>query len=722
MKSKLALLLIILIAIFVFPAWTVLDEGMWMLDKINKLPLDQMKKQGLELTPEQIYNPNGTSLKDAIILLGGGTASFISPTGLILTNHHVAYGAIVNLSSTDEDRLKNGFLANSNADELRAEGMTAQVLISMKEITSEVLTGIKDDMSPQDRQNAINAKLREIEKREKGEADVTCRAIDVFYGVQYYLFTFEIIKDIRLVYCPPNSIGNYGGEIDNWTWPRHTGDFSIMRAYVSPEGKFEKYSKENVPYKPKHFLPISSKGFEDGSFMMIIGYPGRTFRYRTSYDIELAKNESLPFTAELFKTRIDITNHLTKNDRAKELKYANKIRGVENSYKNYLGVLEGMRKTNLLQLKRNEEEEFLRFTMTNPELNMKYGTILVEMKRLIDELSQYNKKRIIMNNLQMGSELLRVAQRFMSFASNPTKDSTGKLIPRTEADFAPLKTLLANTFKNLEVGIDKEVITQLLIKAADLPANQRFGVVDKIVGSKTSEKRNKAIMEFVDDLFSESDLISQTKAEKLLKEDDEDILDDEFVEFAQALDKDDAVIKSKYATYEAEMSAMRIKLMEAWIEWKGDALYPDANRTIRFTYGTVKPFKPRDAVNYDYVTSLGGVIEKETGEEPFNVPAKLKELWEKKDFGNYVDKHLNDVPVAFLANLDITGGNSGSAIINGRGELAGCAFDGNWEAVVGDYNFQEPLNRTISVDARYILFILDKFSNAKNLLNEMVIK
>jgi hypothetical protein len=217
-------------------------------------------------------------------------------------------------------------------------------------------------------------------------------------------------------------------------------------------------------------------------------------------------------------------------------------------------------------------------------------------------------------------------------------------------------------------------------------------------------------------------LISQTKAEKHLKEDDNDILDDEFIEFAQALGNDDAVIKSKYATYEAGMSAMRTKLMEAWIEWKGDALYPDANRTIRFTYGTVKPFKPRDAVNYDYVTSLGGVIEKETGEEPFNVPAKLKELWEKKDFGNYVDNHLNDVPVAFLANLDITGGNSGSAIINGRGELAGCAFDGNWEAVVGDYYFQEPLNRAISVDARYILFILDKFSNAQNLLNEMVIK
>jgi hypothetical protein len=722
MKTKVFLISLVLVALFIFPAWSVLDEGMWMLDKINKLPLDQMKKHGLELTPEQIYNPNGPSLKDAIILLGGGTASFVSPTGLILTNHHVAYGAIVNLSSTNEDRLKNGFLAKNHEEELQAEGMSAQVLVSMKEITAEVLGGIKDDMLPQDRQKAINAKLREIEKREKGDTDFTCNASDILYGMKYYLYTFQTLKDIRLVYCPPNAIGNFGGEIDNWMWPRQTGDFSIMRAYVAPDGKSAKYAKENVPYKPKHFLPISSKGFEEGSFMMIMGYPGRTFRYRTSYDIELAYNETLPLTVDLFKTRIDITNNFTKNDRAKELKYANKIRGVENSYKNYLGVLAGMKKSNLLQLKRNEEEEFLRFTMSNPELNMKYGTILVEMKRLIDELSQYNKKRMIITNLQMSCEMLRVAQRFMNFASNPSKDSTGKPIARTESDYAPIQTLLANTYKNLEVDIDREVLTQILMKAADLPANQRIEAVDKIFGSKTGEKREKAIREFVNDLYSDSQLMKPEKAEKLLKEDDSDILDDEFVAFAKELDKEDAVIKGKYAKYDAEMSLMRTKLMEGLIAWKGDDLYPDANRSIRFTYGTVKPYKPRDAVSYDYVTSLSGVIEKQSAEEPFNVPEKLKVLWEKKDFGNYVDKHLNDVPVAFLANLDITGGNSGSAIINGKGELAGCAFDGNFEAVVGDYYFQEPLNRTISVDARYVLFILDKFSNAKNILNEMVIK
>ncbi len=722
MKIKNYLPIILLICLIIFPNAVKSDEGMWMLDKIDKLSLDRMKKYGLELSTSQIYNPDAPSLKDAIVLLGGGTASFVSSKGLILTNHHVAYGAIVSVSSVMEDRLKDGFSAKSYEEEIPIENMTAQVLLNMKEITSEVLNGLTDDMSSQERQKVINTKLREIEKREKGSTDYECRATDVFNGVKYYLFTFEVMRDVRLVYAPPNSIGNYGGEIDNWMWPRHTGDFSFMRAYVSPEGKSAKFAKENVPYVPKHFLPISTKGFEEGSYMMIMGFPGRTFRYRTSYDIEIAYNEVLPMTVDLFKTRIDIMQNLTKNDRVKELKYANRLRGIENSYKNSLGVIEGMRKINLLMKKRSEEENFLIYISTQPNLQMKYSTVLLEMKRLLDELSQYNKKRIILTNFQMSSDILRLAQRFMTYAKNPPRDSTGKLIARVEADYAAVKPMIASTYKNVDLSIDKELLKAILIKAADLPMNQQIEAVSKIVGNKTGQKRIQAIQCFVDELYSDSDLLSQEKAEKFLTKSDKKILDDEFVEFALALDKDDAVVKEKFARYEADMTFMRTQLMEAWIAWKGDTLYPDANRTMRFSYGTVKPLKPRDAVSYDYGTTLSGVIEKETGDEPFEVPTKLKQLWEKKDFGVYTDKRSGDIPVAFLANLDITGGNSGSPVINGKGELVGCAFDGNWESVVGDYFFQEPLNRTISVDSRYILFILDKYSDSQNILNEMLIK
>lgn len=721
MKSKIYLLSLIFALFVGTSANAVLDEGMWLLDAINKLPLNEMKKNGLELTPEQIYNPNGTSLKDAVVSLGGGSASFVSPNGLILTNHHVAYGAIVSLSSVMEDRLKNGFLANKYDEEIQIDNMTAQVLVSMRDITDEVLTTVNDDMSAAERQKAINTKLREIEKREKGNTDFECRATDIYTGVRYYLFTFDVIKDIRLVYAPPNSIGNYGGEIDNWIWPRHTGDFAFLRAYVSPEGKTVKFSKDNVPFKPKHFFPISTKGFDDGAYQMIMGFPGRTFRHRTAADVKVAYEEALPTTVDLFSARIDIINKWSKKDRAIELKYANRVRGLENTYKNSIGVLAGMKRIKLIQMKEAEEVEFLKFINSNPELKNKYGNTLAEIDKLINDLLQYNKKRMMLINLQ-STDLYRLAQRLMSFTAVPAKDSLGKIIPRTNSDRAPIKTFFDLVYKNYVPEVDKELLKALLLKSAGLPSEQSIEVVQKIVKGKTGEKRESAIRKFVDCLYDDTDLRTKEKAEKLLNEDDDDIRDDEFVEFAIALDKDDAVVKDRYAKYETQVGLLRTKLMEAVMQWKGDVLYPDANRTLRFTYGTVKPLQPRDAVNLDYVTTLGGVMEKETGFEPFEVPAKLRQLWENKDFGIYTDKKSGDVPVAFISNLDITGGNSGSPILNGKGELTGCAFDGNWEGVVGDYHFEDAMNRTISVDSRYILFILDKFSDAQNLLNEMQIK
>lgn len=624
MKSKIYLLSLIFALFVSTTSNAVLDEGMWMLDAINKLPLNEMKKTGLELTPEQIYNPNGTSLKDAVVSLGGGTGSFVSPNGLILTNHHVAYGAIVSVSSVMEDRLKNGFLANKYEEEIQIDNMTAQVLVSMKDITDEVLAEIQDDISAADRQKAINAKLREIEKREKGITDFECRATDVYAGVKYYLFTFEIIKDIRLVYAPTNSIGNYGGEIDNWIWPRHTGDFSFLRAYVSPEGKTVKFSKDNVPYKPKHFFPISTQGFDDGSYQMIMGFPGRTFRYRTAADVKVAFEEALPTTVDLFKTRIEIINKWGKKDRAIELKYANRVRGLENTYKNSLGVLDGMKRIKLIQMKEAEEADFLNFINSNPELKSKYGSVLSEIDKLISDLLQYNKKRMMLMNLQ-STDLYRLAQRLMSFTAVPAKDSLGKIISRTDADRAPMKTFFDAVYKNYVPEVDKELFTALLMKAAGLPQEQSLEVVQKIVKGKTGEKREIAIQKFVDDLYCDTDLRTKEKAEKLLKEDDGDIRDDEFVEFAIALDKDDAVVKDRYAKYETQIGLLRTKLMEAYMKWKGENLYPDANRTLRFTYGTVKTLRPRDAVNLDFVTTLGGVMEKETGSEPFEVPAKLRQ-------------------------------------------------------------------------------------------------
>jgi hypothetical protein len=721
MKAKITKFILLTVLFLVFAALSFPDEGMWTMNQLGKLPWEKMQKNGLQLTPEQIYSTNSTSLKDAIILLGGGTSSFISADGLILTNHHVAYGAIQSVSSVEEDRLKDGFLAKTKGEELSIPAYSAQIVVSQKDVTDEVMSAVSDTMAPESRSKAIQMKSREIEKREKGTTEYECRVSEFYNGVKFYLFTLEVFRDIRLVYAPPTAIGNYGGEVDNWYWPRHTGDFSLMRVYIAPDGKHSKYAKENVPYQPKVFLPISNQGFREGDFAMIMGFPGRTFRYRTSPEIQLAHDETLPLSMELFKLRMDIVEGAGKNDRTTEIKYASQWRGWANVYKNYQGTLEGMKRSNIMKLRKDEERIFQEFLQSKPDLQKKYGTILSDINSMYENLKSFNQKQIALSQLMGSSGILQLANRFRNFANSFSKDSTGELKPPASS-VEELKNAIPLIFKNLSLHVDKELLTAMLLKASELPAGQQIEAVQKIIGTKTGEKRDNAIKEFIDDLYDDSKLVTPEGCLKLIGKDSDDILDDEFIKFSVSLDKDNSQLTATVSAFNANISKLRSKLLEATMAWKGSDIYPDANRTLRLTYGEIKSYDPRDAVHYDYETTLGGMMEKETGENPFIVPPKLRQLWENKDFGKYSDPRINDVPVAFIANLDITGGNSGSPVINGKGELIGLAFDGNWEAVVGDYVFQEHLNRTINVDARYILFILDKYSDAKNILDELVIK
>jgi hypothetical protein len=662
MRKKLMLSLLCALMLLLSSAGRTMDEGMWLLDTIGKLPVSDMKSHGLELTPEQIYSANGPSLKDAIVLLGGGTSSFVSPEGLMVTNHHVAYGSIQSLSSVKTDYLKDGFWAKTRDEELRTN-LTAQIVTEIKDVTSEVLSAVNDTMSAGQRAAAIRERSREIERTAKGNSDLTCRVSEMYSGVSYYLFTFQALTDVRLVYAPPSAIGNYGGEVDNWIWPRHTGDFSIMRAYVGPDGKPAKYAKENVPFKPKVFLPISAAGYKEGSFAMIMGFPGRTFRYREASSVELARDETLPLTVELYKTRMDIINAASENDRSVAIKYASKVRGIANTYKNYLGTLEGMRRANLLDIKRKDEEQFTAYINASPELTKKYGTLLDDMAKANADLKTFNQKYIFLNNLTAGVDILRLANRFRTYAQGS----------QSEAQKVALREVISTTFKNFDLNVEKQLLTALILKGADLPASQQVAALTDIYGDRTGTRRQQKVKDFVDDLYDDSDLSTPEGCEKLLEKGGEKIVKDDYLKFAAKI-------------------------------------------------GQVRPYKRRDAVEYDYSTTLTGVMEKETGKDPFIVPPKLKELWQKKDFGQYADPKTGDIPVAFIADLDITGGNSGSPVINGKGELIGCAFDGNWEAVVGDYYFQPALNRTIAVDTRYMLFILDKYSNAQNILKEMVIR
>ncbi|HEV8539023.1 MAG TPA: S46 family peptidase [Bacteroidota bacterium] len=722
MKQRLFRIFLLLGTLVVLPATIFSDEGMWMLNQLDKLPWSKMKQHGLELTPEQIYNPNGPSIKDAIILLGGGTSSFVSADGLILTNHHVAFAAIQSVSSVEEDYLKNGFYAKTKEEELSVPSYTAQIVASIKDVTSEILSAVSDTMSPESRLRAIQAKSREVEKAAKGSTDFECRVAEMYSGVKYILSTYEVLRDVRLVYAPPTSIGNYGGEVDNWYWPRHTGDFSLMRVYAAPDGKPAKYSKQNVPYKPKVFLPLSIAGHDEGSFAMIMGFPGRTFRYRTSTEIELAKEETLPLTMDIFKTRMDIIEAAGKNDRSTEIKYSSRWRGLANTYKNYQGTLEGMQHANIMKQRQDQERLFGEFLHSKPELEQQYGSVMKNIADVYQDLKTFNRKQVVLGQLLSGVDILQVATRFNAFANSFAKDSTSGEMKPPEAGVNELKEYLTASFKNMAIAVDKEVMTALILKAADLPPGQRIARIDKIVGMRVGEGLQKTVREFVEELYKHSKLTTLDDCTEMISKSAEDIKDDDFARFAVEISNENLGLQQKITSFNARIGRARGKLLEAWMAWKGSDLYPDANRTLRLTYGEIRSYNPRDGVHYNFETTLGGVMEKETGVDPFIVQPKLRELWEKKDFGRYVDQKAGDVPVAFLADLDITGGNSGSPVINGKGEIIGLAFDGNWEAVVGDYLYQEPLNRSINVDTRYILFVLDKFSNAQNLLNEMMVR
>jgi hypothetical protein len=715
MYNNVKVVLVSLFLFLLFFAGRTMDEGMWLLDTVNKLPLEPMKGHGLALTPEQIYSESSASVSNAIILLGGGTASFISAEGLILTNHHVAFGGIQSLSSVQDDYLKSGFVAKIRAEELSTT-YTAQVMIGMKDVTPEVRAALNDTMTAEQRAKAVRTVSGEIQKKAKGTTDRVCRVSEMFSGVKYYLFTYEPIDDIRLVYAPPSAIGNYGAEVDNWIWPRHTGDFSIMRAYVGKDGAAAKYSRENVPYAPKTFLPFSTHGVEDGSFAMIMGYPGRTSRYMEASGVQLARDITLPTTIRLNKIRMDIIQAAGKRDRAVEIQYAGKYRGIANVYKKYLGTLEGMRRSDLIPRKHKEEEEFSVFVKATPARKAAYGSLLADLEHPTADLATFTRTSLLLSSVTAGVDLVRLANRFRVFAEIPP-DSV------TEKDLAPLRTMVTSVFKNFDLAVEKQTLVALILASADLSSPEQPGVFRSITREKSGAAREEAAREFVDDLYDETLLTTPGGCEALLGKGPSKIMDDDYVQFAARIDAEQALLTARSATLNQRLSQLRAKFVEAWLAWKKEALvYPDANRTLRFAYGTVQPFSPRDAVEYFSQTTLGGVMEKETGEDPFIVPPRLKELWQKRDFGRYADPKRGDVPVAFITDLDITGGNSGSPVINGKGELIGCAFDGNWESLVGDYLFQERYNRTISVDARYILFVLDKFSGAENVLKELEVR
>ncbi|MCW3805257.1 S46 family peptidase [Plebeiibacterium marinum] len=715
MKKLVVLLVVIAMG---FSGSVKADEGMWLLPLLSKLNMDKMTEMGLKLSADDIYSINNSSLKDAVVIFGRGcTGEIISDQGLILTNHHCGYGNIQALSSEEHNYLRDGFWAKSLAEELPAEGLTVTFLKRMEDVTSKVMEGVSDDMKPTDRGSIIAKNIGDIVKEASEGNDYTVRVKDYFEGNQYFLIVSETYSDVRFVGAPPSSIGKFGFDTDNWMWPRHTGDFSMFRVYGDKDGKPAEYSADNVPLKPKHHLPVSLKGVEKEDFAMTIGYPGSTERYLTSWGI---------------KERMDVTNDARivprgvkqeiwhKGMMASErvnIQYASKYSRSSNYWKNSIGMNRGLKKLNVIASKQKIEKEFADWVAGSPERQNEYGEVLKSLEKVYTNRAEEKKALSYMSECMLrGTEIIDMGARsfkLLDVLKAENKDAIDKSVEK-------LKDQLDAMYKDYSKVMDHEVFgTMLKLYYSEIAKEFHPGFFEDVV----LKKFNGDFKKYADFVFSKSMFTSKEKFEAFLDNPKAKVLEKDPVYIAAKSTTDTYRVlylsQRKYNAIESENNRLFLKGL---MEMRSDKVfYPDANFTMRLSYGKVGNYQPKDAVIYKHYTTLAGVMEKEQPDNyEFEVPARLKELYEAKDYGQYADKD-GSLRVCFTTDNDITGGNSGSPVINANGELFGLAFDGNWEAMSGDIAFETQLQKCINVDIRYVLFIIDKYAGATNLIDEMTL-
>lgn len=711
---------ILIIALFTIPTVKA-DEGMWFLAFINK-NYQQMKAMGFKLTPKDIYDINNSSMKDAVVTLDGGscTAELVSPNGLILTNHHCGFGEIQAHSTLENDYLTNGFWAMDRSQELPNPGKSVTFLVRMEDVSDKVNAVLNTKMSEEEREMAIRNISQRIEKESIGSTHYEAQVHSFFEGNNFYLFIYETFNDIRLVGAPPSSIGKFGGDTDNWMWPRHTGDFSIFRIYCGPDGKPADYSPDNVPYKPKHYFPISIKGINDKDFTMIMGYPGRTNRYLTSWGVQETMDNENAIRIEVGDVKGKIMKKHMDSDSKVRLQYADKYyTGIMNYYKYSIGQNKALVDLKVINRKKAIEKEFENWIKAKKsERADEYGDALKLIRDAYKERLEMNKaQNYWFEALYLGPEVVSAGLKYRRLqAMLPT----GKK-EQIDAAVEDLKKDLEDFFKNYNQQVDKEIFVAMLnlyrqkVKKEYLP--DFYQMIDTEYG--------KDIQKFADKLYTTSILTDPGRAEEFLKDPNEmQLLND--LGFNVAMASLDIYFKLqddlKPSGYQLDKG--KRKFVAGWIKMeeekdKNKLYYPDANSTIRLSYGKVGGYKVGNRV-YEYTTDLKGLLAKEDpNNEEFIVSERLKELYKNQDFGEYADN--GRMVVCFISDNDITGGNSGSPVLNGNGELIGIAFDGNWEAMSGDIHFDKELQKTISVDIRYVLFIIDKYAGARNLIDEMTI-
>ena len=695
------------------------DGGMWIPLFLSQNEAE-MQQLGFRLTADDIYSINHSSMKDAIVLFGGGcTAELISPKGLLLTNHHCGYSYVQSHSTMENNYLKDGFWAKSMDQEIPMEGLTVTFLVYMSDVTDQVLKGVDNQMKESERQLKIEENMRNtINDAIKG-TDYKAIVKPFYYGNQYFIFVTETYEDIRLVGVPPESIGKFGGDSDNWMWPRHTGDFSLYRIYTDKNGKPAKYSSENVPMQPKKFFPISIKGVNENDFTLVFGYPGTTRQFLISDGVNAVANIQNPIAIQARTIRLDAMKRQMNLDPRIRLMYSAKANGISNGWKKWQGESKGIRECNVIAKKQAQELEFQRWVNADNNRKAHYGSLLQDMKNVYDKYGKHLQDVTFINECFFGVELVEeVVYPYMSqlFDVDVVSESARKKIVSNDIIFR------AEYFE----PIDRECFVELMTyyftaePAENIPSSLRKYVQDeKTVRKMMTElwDNNASKAPYFGNGEKYRDFVSKASKKQIAK-----TANNELVALYQAIFSHYRTAVTQYRAENRDIDNYYRTYVKALMEKDADkTFYPDANLTMRVTYGQVKGFKPADGVKYEYYTTLDGIMEKEDPDVyDYQVHPRLKELWQKKDYGRYADKN-GQLPVAFIASNHTTGGNSGSPVINGDGYLVGTNFDRVWEGTMSDIYYDVDRCRNISLDARYFLFIVDKFAGATNIIDEMTV-
>jgi len=691
------------------------DEGMWLLPLLQKLNASAMQQNGLTLSVEEIYSINNSSLKDAIVIFGGGcTGEIISPEGLLLTNHHCGYNTIQKHSSVEHDYLKDGFWAMSREQEIPSPGLSVQFLDRIEDVTDKILPEVADITD----EKARSAKVTEITRtltKDLNNPDKGVRAAvySMFNGNAYYLFVYKIYEDVRFVGAPPSAIGKFGADTDNWMWPRHTGDFALFRVYADKDGNPAKYAVDNVPMKPKKYLNISIAGINEGDYAMIMGYPGNTNRYMTSWEVQQMMDVANAIRIEIRGIRQEVLLEDMLADPKIKIQYASKYSGSTNYWKNSIGMNRGLKKLNVVAKKQELEQRFAAFAAQSN--NVGYQSALNDIQQAIaGRADDYTV-------MQYYNEALRVIE--LTALAGHTDAYYKALEAKNDSTIDVEKTKLLkgadNFFKDYSMTTDVKV-TKAMLKEFTTKVN-KANWPSALVEADKKYKGN--FNKYVDEMFAKSLFVSKDKLKAFTdKPSVKQLVNDPAYVLAVSVRKNSLGLMGKLDPYSQQLAKGRRHFLAGLMEMDKDKVfYSDANSSTRLTYGNILSYNPADGVIYKHYTTMKGVMEKEDPNNwEFIVPDKLKQLYEAKDFGPYAMEN-GEMPVGFVSNNDITGGNSGSPVLNARGELIGCAFDGNWEAMSGDIAFEPELQRCINVDIRYVLFIIDKFAGAKHLIDEMTI-